>query len=352
MSLSFSISVPVGNWHPFLPACLESLAAQDAPVKASLLDASGDPRVSDVANRFAGFLHYRRHGPDSGQSAAIVEGWAKTPGDILGWLNADDILMPGALAEARAAFASEPGLDMTCGHSAIIDEKQRMTGYQWTVEPPGPRILEANIISQPSCFFKRVAYEAAGGLDESLHYTMDWDLWIRLHENGARAAFIDAPLSMVMWGEGTKTAAFNKARREELRRIIEIHAPPEKRRKIFRAFAIHNLMSRANLSALTRAIERGRSSVFGLGADGAIAPGAKLYLAHYESAPKAGVSIALSGGAEKLGVRSSEAAQTRIASASEVYVAFERPLEGGRQAILTLEPEAGARLRFRFAAWG
>lgn len=320
-------------------------------MKASLLDASGDPRVSDVANRFAGFLHYRRHGPDSGQSAAIAEGWAKTPGDILGWLNADDILMPGALAEARAVFASEPGLDMACGHSAVIDDQQRMTGYQWTVEPPGPRILETNIISQPSCFFKRAACEKAGGLDESLHYTMDWDLWIRLFRSGAKAGFIDAPLSMVLWGEGTKTISWNARRRDELRRIIEIHAPSEKRRKIFRAFAIHNLMSRINLSTLTRMIERGRASVFGLGADGAIAPGAKLYLAHYDAAPKEGVSIALSGGAEKLGVRSSEAARTRLAGAGEVHVEFERPLQSGRLAVLTLEPAGGARLRFRFAEW-
>lgn len=320
-------------------------------MKASLLDASGDPRVSDVANRFAGFLHYRRHGPDSGQSAAIAEGWAKAPGEILGWLNADDILMPGALAEARAVFLSEPALDMACGHSVIIDEQQRMTGYQWTVEPPGPRILEANVISQPSCFFRRAACEKAGGLDESLHYTMDWELWIRLFRSGAKATFIDRPLSMVMWGEGTKTAAFNMARRDELRRIIDAHAPAEKRRKIYRAFAIHNLMSRINLPAFTRMIERGRASVFGLGADGAIAPGARLYLAHYDAEPKKGVAIALSSGAEELGVRSSEAARTSVIGATEVHVEFAQPLPPGRLTVVTLEPHEDARLRFRFAAW-
>lgn len=351
MSLSFSISVPVGAWHPFLPACLESLACQQGPVNVSLLDASGDERVSEVAGRFANFLHYRRHGPDGGQSAAIVEGWAKAPGEILGWLNADDILMPGAVDAARAAFAREPALDMVCGHSAIIDENGRMTGYHWEAEPPGPRILEANVISQPSCFFRRSACEAAGGLDESLHYAMDWDLWIRLYKSGARAGFIDAPLSMVMWGGDTKTAAFNKARRAELRRIIEAYAPREKRKKIYRSFALHNLMSRINLPVFTRLIERGRKSVYGIGADGAIASGARLYLAHYGDGSKRSIVIEISGGAEDFTIKSSEPAQTRAVNPRTILVEFEEPVEAGRGVILKLKPPDSARRRLLFAEW-
>ena len=351
MSLSFSISVPVGAWHPFLPACLQSLACQKVGLNVSLLDASGDARVADVASRFAGFLHYRRHGPDGGQSAAIVEGWAKAPGAILGWLGADDILMPGALKAALAAFESDPALDMVCGHSAILDQKGRMTGYHWEVEPPGPRILEANIISQPSCFFRRAAYEAAGGIDESLHYTMDWDLWIRLHKSGAKAGFIDAPLSMAMWGDETKTISWGARRREELRRIIGAYAPAEKRKKIYRAFAIHNLISRARLAGLTRAVDRGRKSALGIGADGEVRPGAKLYLAHYGDEPRESVAIEFAGGAESVGIAASEPAHVTVESRKTVSVAFKTPVESGHCVVLTLEPRSVARVRLRFAQW-
>lgn len=351
MSLSFSIAVPVGAWHPFFPSCLESLACQPGPVNVALLDASGDARVSEVANRFAGFLHYRRRGPDAGQSAAIVEGWAKAPGDILGWLNADDVLMPGALAKARAAFAGDPACDMICGHSVIVDEKARMIGYHWEVEPPGPRILEANIISQPSCFFRRAAYEAAGGLDENLHYTMDWDLWIRLHKNGARAAFIDEPLSIVLWGDDTKTISWSAQRREELRRIIDTYAPVEERGKIFRAFAIHNLLSRGRLSALTQAVDRGRKVAFGIGASGLLHPGARLHFAHYDADPRGALAIVFSRGARNVKVAPDRPARISVESANTIIADFENPVAGDCSVIVGLATDPRDKIRLRYAEW-
>jgi len=359
MALSFSISVPVGAWHPFLPACLASLAAQKVDLKVSLLDASRDERVSEIANRFAGFLHYRRHGPDGGQSAAILEGWAKAPGEVLGWLNADDILMPGALERARGAFSGDPSLDLVYGHSTILDEAGRMVGYHWAVEPPNevgpPRIYEAGVISQPSCFFKRKAYEAAGGLDEDLHYTMDWDLWVRLEKSGAKAGFIDAPLSMVLWGDETKTASFNAQRRAELKRIIETYAPEDKRKKIFRAFALHNLMNRVKpeglKKAVTRALHRGQREIYGLSADGLVRPGAKVFLAHYEETPRESVRFSFENAAGGVAVECGEPISISHPDPKTIDIAFEKPVEAARTIKLSLEPPASAKLRFRSAEW-
>ncbi len=217
--LVFSIAMPIGSFHPFLADSLASLLAQKAKLNIAFLDASGDPRVKALADRFDDRLHYRRHGPDGGQSDAILEGWKHAPGDVLGWLNADDILYPDALEKALERFQREPELDVVYGHSAILDEHGRMTGYHWAVEPPGPRLLEAGIVSQPSCFFRRDAYERAGGLNADLHYTMDWDLWIRLYKSGAKFGFTDDVMSMVLWGDDTKTSSFNIERRRELRAI-------------------------------------------------------------------------------------------------------------------------------------
>ena len=74
MPPSFSISVPIGAWHPLLPDCLESLAIQTPRPNVALLDASGDPRVAQAAERYDDLIVYRRHGPDKGQSDAILEG--------------------------------------------------------------------------------------------------------------------------------------------------------------------------------------------------------------------------------------------------------------------------------------
>ena len=351
----FAFSVPIGSWHPFLPASLASLKAQGPGVAVALLDASGDPRVRALADQYDDWLSYRRHWPDGGQSDAIIEGWKNVPGDWLGWLNADDILMPGALDKVRARLADDPSLDVVYGHSSIIDETGAMTGYHFNVESPGPRLLQAGIISQPSCFFRRAACEGVGGVNPDLHYTMDWDLWIRMYEAGARFDFVDAAMSMVLWGEDTKTASLNKRRRSELQDIISRHAPPEEHGGTFRAFLVHAAVDRVWPAALRervrRRLRRGGPSVFGIRADGLVQPGAQLFLAHYDDAPKTGLLLefdsdpaglvvsgeGLEGKAERLG--------------RSLRLKLSRVLPAGQTLRLALSPEAGIAVRFVRAAW-
>ncbi|MEM0928875.1 MAG: glycosyltransferase [Pseudomonadota bacterium] len=288
---TFAISVPIGSWHPFLAFALESLICQNVALNVAVLDASGDARVEDlvdrVSPRFGVRLAYRRHGPDGGQSDAICEGWNNIDGEVLGWLNADDILFPNALQHAVDAFAADPKLDVVYGHSSILNDEGAMTGFHWAVEPPGPRLLESGIISQPSCFFRRKPTDDVGGVDKALHYTMDWDLWLRLYASGARFGFIDEPLSMVLWGADTKTASFNKRRQDELKRLIKTYAPEERQRKIFRSFAIQNTLDRIRPAALqslaVRTFVRGRKVVYGLSADGLIREKSLVPLAHYQA---------------------------------------------------------------------
>lgn len=355
MGPSFSISVPVGAWHDFLPANLTSLAVQKADLRVALLDASGDPRVAALADRYSDLISYRRHGPDTGQSDAIAEGWRNAPGDILGWLNADDSLMPGALETAARHFEDDPWLDMVYGHSTILDNAGRMIGYHWAVDPPGPHILEANIVSQPSCFFKRAAYEKIGGLDKSLHYVMDWDLWIRLYKAGASIGFIDAPLSQVLWDEDTKTASFNVLRRAELKRLIERYAPPETHRRIFRAFAVHTLSERIRphplRKAILRQLRRNAPVIYGIGADERIHDGAKLHLAHYTSAPKRGLTFSIEGPADAVTVSCDCGAYEVTRRSGQIDIDFARPFEAGRTLTASLNIATGANSYFLGCAW-
>lgn len=351
----FCISVPVGAWHPLLPQCLESLRTQDADLKVALLDASNDPRVSELADQHDDWLSFRRHGPDRGQSDAIIEGWSVLDGDTLGWLNADDILMPGALAGAAAAFADDAELSVVYGHSVIINETGDMTGYHFGVAPPSDQILSAGIISQPSCFFRKDSYEQVGGLDIDKHFTMDWDLWIRLYKLGAKFGFIDQPLSQVMWGENTKTASVEKARRDELRSLIAEYCPSDKRDEVFRAFMIHGLADMIRPSqlraAVTRRLRRNGPVIFGLGADGAIHKTATLYLAHYRPEPARGVRIQLAGDAESVRVESSRNFVTSPSSKG-LEIEFANVIESGEIAEVKLhKAEDSIPVRFVRADW-
>lgn len=349
----FAISVPVGAWHPFLPQALASLKCQGDHVSVALLDASGDPRVKAAGDANAGWLAYRRHGADGGQSDAILEGWANLEGDWLGWLNADDILMPGALAKVRAAHAADPALDVIYGHSTIVDDRGAMTGYHFNVEPPGPRLLQAGIVSQPSCFFSRAAYDRAGGLNRNLHYTMDWDLWIRLYKDGARFGFIDTPLSMVLWAAETKTASLNRRRRDELRTLIARHAPEAAQKGTFRAFAIHALADRvwpdALKTLLLRRLRRNGPEVFGLGADGSVRGGCRLLLAHYAEAPVRGLTIRFDGAPGDLELESSQPLKTIARQKRRLDAIFRTPL--GAAELVEVRLTAASPSYLRSAGW-
>jgi len=344
---TFAISVPVGAYHPFLRDALASLAAQEGPLQVALLDASGDARVRAIADEFNALFAYRRHGADKGQSDAIIEGWRETDGAILGWLNADDSLFPGALAAARGAFNADRELGVVYGHSTILDEERRTLGYHWSVEPPGPRILESGAISQPSCFFRRDGYERVGGLNRDLHYVMDWDLWIRLYKAGSKFGFLDKALSRVLWGEGTKTASFHHERRAELRRIIQTHAPREMRGKIMRSFAIHNLIDRLPRvvkTRLTRALIRGRNRINGVGGDGRMLSGASLPLVHYEDAPKSRLLVKADGADAVAAIAADgDALSLERRPGGVLVAALPRPLEKGRTLTVSMPLAEGGR---------
>tara|TARA_R110000850_G_scaffold62_3_gene257 strand:+ start:4114 stop:5181 length:1068 start_codon:yes stop_codon:yes gene_type:complete len=351
----FAFSVPVGSWHPFLAASLASLKAQGPDIAVALLDASGDPRVRALADQHDDWLSYRRHGPDYGQSDAIIEGWRNVPGDWLGWLNADDILMPGALDRVRARLAEKPDLDVIYGHSSIIDQTGAMTGYHFNVEPPGPRLLQAGIISQPSCFFRRAVCESVGGVNADLHYTMDWDLWIRMYEAGAKFDFIDTAMSMVLWGDDTKTASLNKRRRSELQDIISRHAPKAAQSGTFRAFVVHAAADRVWPASLRervrRRLRRSGPSVFGIRADGLVQPDALLFLAHYDAEPKGGLVLEFDSDPGGLRVSGETLADDIGRTGKTVEIKLSPALAGGETLSLQLTPEPGSTVRFLRAAW-
>ena len=224
--LRFACAIPVGQWHPFLPACLASLAEQDAPLEIALLDASGDARVTEAAAASGIAFTYRRSGPDTGQAAAIAEGWRETGGEILFWLNADDRLLPGALKCVAAAFNAPSAPDVVFGGSDFIDGRGKRIGNHDQLADVSDLLLRSNTLSQPSCFARRAAVESVGGLDESLHYVMDWDLWIRLHQGGARFKRIEETLSSVHMGANTKTDAISIQRLSEVCKLVNRHAGP------------------------------------------------------------------------------------------------------------------------------
>jgi glycosyltransferase involved in cell wall biosynthesis len=140
-----------------------------------LLKSIRDPRVQWVSEA------------DNGQSAAINKGLAMARGQVISWLNCDDIYLPGALAMAMRTFEENPKAQWLVGRCNIIDKAGRVIRHNITNYKDRllhsfsyRALLRMNMISQPAVFWRRSFGEQVGPLDESLNYTMDYDLWLRM----------------------------------------------------------------------------------------------------------------------------------------------------------------------------
>ena len=177
-----TIVTPSFNQAPFLRAAVESVLAQDYPaVEYLVMDGGSTDGSVDILKEFTGRLTWESR-RDAGQADALARGFARARGAILGWLNADDLLFPGALAQAVAHLEAHPDVALVYGDAVYVDIEGRPLMPARQVRPFNLNRLRywSDYIVQPSAFFRRAAYEEVGGLDTSLHWALDYDLWLKL----------------------------------------------------------------------------------------------------------------------------------------------------------------------------
>ncbi|MEM1381208.1 MAG: glycosyltransferase [Pseudomonadota bacterium] len=348
--MKFALVVPVGAFHPFLEATLASLAAQTEHVAVALMDASGDERVRKLAETYTDLITFAQHGPDEGQADAIATGWRKIDGDVLGWLNADDRLYPDALTHARVAL--ETGADVVYGQSTIIDTQERMTGWQYAVEPPSERLSHAAVISQPSCFFRRTLHDKVGGLDRSLHYTMDWDLFVRMYKASGRFAFEDRALSQVLWADDTKTSSLGGARRKEIKRMLELHSPNTMKFKSMLGFGVQNVIDSAPTGLkrlLLRRLMKEPQPLNGLLPDGTCTNQIRLPLCHYRDRSVHSASLHFAGPAPEVRAQVNGQPRESASVGQSITITLPQPLEAATSCSVTLSIPGDHRPTFLYA---
>jgi glycosyltransferase involved in cell wall biosynthesis len=184
--------------------------------------------------------------PDRGLSDAMNKGIRLAQGDVVGWLNADDMLLPGALDEIRRAFGDNPGAQWATGICTIIDGQGREIRKPVTAYKRGllkrysfPSLLVQNFVMSPATYVRRQAYEAVGGFDERFRYSMDYDVWLKL---GRRSdpVVLDRPLAAFRMAEGSLSmSGFERQFEEHLQNARE-HGEGHRI-----AVALNALMSRA-----------------------------------------------------------------------------------------------------------
>ena len=157
--------------------------------------------------------------PDRGQTDAINQGLRRTRGDILAYLNSDDVLLPGAIAAVVQHFRSTPDWDLLYGNAYHIDENDRVLGTYPTAPYEFDRLLQSCCICQPAAFWRRRITDRVGLFDESLHYAMDYEYWMRIDRAGGKLVHVPEFLACSRLYAQTKTLS---ARMQVYHEILEV----------------------------------------------------------------------------------------------------------------------------------
>jgi glycosyltransferase involved in cell wall biosynthesis len=218
-----TLVIPSLNQARFLEVALQSVFAQDVPVEVFVQDGGSCDGSREILARWSPRLAGWRSGPDGGQSAAINQGMALGSAPYVAWLNADDFYLPGGLRRLVDALQSHPEAPMAYGRCPIADEDGNLVGRYPTMRF-SPRLF-ANFcfICQPGTLMRRTAWQAVGGVDESLHMCMDYDLWWRLYRSAGEPAHVSEPVAATRHHDDTKTATRRRDHYREARAVVRRH---------------------------------------------------------------------------------------------------------------------------------
>lgn len=221
---SVAIVTPSYNQAPFIGKAIESVLAQDYPnLEYLVVDAGSTDGTLDVLRSFGDRVRWISE-PDSGQAEGVDKGIRLTRGEIIGWLNADDMYAPGAARAAAEALRTHEWAPAVYGDGTFIDADGREIGPCTHVQAYSLERLinELDFIVQPATFFRRSAYEAAGGLDWGLRFCLDYDLMIKLGQQ-APLLYMPRVQAFVRVYESTKTASGGLPRLDEIEKMIRRH---------------------------------------------------------------------------------------------------------------------------------
>jgi glycosyltransferase involved in cell wall biosynthesis len=209
-----SLVTPTLNQARYLRSTMESVLSQGYPdLEYMVQDGGSTDGTLEVLRQYADRVPFVSEG-DRGQADAINRGLRRSTGDILGYLNSDDVFLPGTLRAVGEAFTSDPTLVLVFGRAIYVDDQGHGLAPYLTRHDAFERLADACFIAQPATFWRRTVWNEVGEFDETLHHTMDYDYWLRVaarygagpvryldRELAAARLHADAK-SVAAWGRG------------------------------------------------------------------------------------------------------------------------------------------------------
>lgn len=218
--IPISLVTPSLNQGAFLAATIESVLSQRYPALSySIRDGGSTDGTLAILESYRDRVPFVSE-KDRGQADAINRGLAEATGEILGYLNSDDVLLPGALDAVAAAFA-DPAVRLVYGRARYVDAAGLDLGPYLTAPPE--RLSDFCPVAQPAAFWRRAVRDEVGPFDETLHHAFDYDYWLRIAARYGTAAilYLDAELAAARVHDDAKTVALWRRAFDETFRVVE-----------------------------------------------------------------------------------------------------------------------------------
>jgi glycosyltransferase involved in cell wall biosynthesis len=210
--MRISLVTPSYNQAPFIRRTIDSVLSQRGPFELDykVIDGGSTDGTIEILQSYGDRLAWVSE-RDRGQVDAINRGLRAATGEVVGWLNSDDVLMPGALARVAEAFHERPEAEWLHGRCMIIDEHDREV-RRWISRYKHYRsqrhtlaaFLTENYISQMTVFWRRELHDTIGYLDPEIRYAFDYDLFLRLAQRSI-PIYIEEPLACFRWYATSKS---------------------------------------------------------------------------------------------------------------------------------------------------
>jgi glycosyltransferase involved in cell wall biosynthesis len=226
-----TLAIPTFNSERYLAQTLASLAAQGPLVRWHLQDGASGDRTVEIAQA------HQRPGdtiasePDAGQTDALNRAFPRLDGEIVGFINGDDLLTDCAVERVVRHFTDHPECDLVYGQVEWIDAEGQVTGRHAGRIDSLAEMLDVYEVwwkqrqwVQPEVFFRRRLWERVGPFDTRYHLAFDVDYWVRCFLAGARVHGLEQPLARFRLHPDQKSTAAARAA-EEIRAIVRTHLP-------------------------------------------------------------------------------------------------------------------------------
>ena len=218
---SITVVTPSYNQGKFIGATIDSVLDQHYPFLEYIVqDGGSTDSTTDVLRGYAHPDMSWESAPDGGQSNAINLGHRKGSGQVMAWLNSDDVLLPGTLAYVGAFFSANPDVDVVYSHRVLIDADGDEIGRWLLPGHDSKALMWADYIPQETMFWRRSIWDKVGGIDESFRFAMDWDLLLRFEASNAN--IVRLPIfggGFRVYDEQLTSSVIESLGAEEMRRL-------------------------------------------------------------------------------------------------------------------------------------